>query len=91
LPFHSGSQVSSLGRIKWRDQTAKKFAGALAKFLSVGQKETGMTGRLERHQIINTPKNLYKPGALPTSAWRLPRVASPLLKGVAQTNTGAVE
>jgi hypothetical protein len=33
------------------------FAGALAKFLSAGQKETGMPGIFERRQIINTPKN----------------------------------
>jgi len=34
----------------------KKFAGALAKFLSAGQKKTAMLGIFERRQIINTPK-----------------------------------
>jgi hypothetical protein len=37
-------------------QPGKKFAGALAKILSAGQKETAMTGIFERRQIINTPK-----------------------------------
>ncbi|MGO9585423.1 MAG: hypothetical protein ACLP2Y_04330 [Limisphaerales bacterium] len=50
----------------------KKFAGALAKILSAGQKETEMTGVIERHQIINTPKIPYKQGTLPVFAWRLP-------------------
>jgi len=35
------------------NNSAKKFAGALAKFLSAGQKETAMTGIFERPQIIN--------------------------------------
>jgi hypothetical protein len=61
-------------------QPGKKFAGALAKILSAGQKETAMTGIFERRQIINTPGNLYKMGALQTFAWWLPRLASPLLK-----------
>jgi hypothetical protein len=59
----------------------KVFAGALAKILSAGQKETEMTGIFERHQIINTPKNPYKLGTLQIVAWWLPRLASPLLNG----------
>jgi hypothetical protein len=32
-----------------KKQLSKKFAGALAKILSAGQKETEMTGIFERH------------------------------------------
>jgi hypothetical protein len=60
---------------------SKAPAVALAKILSAGQKETGMTGIFERHQIINTPQNLYKSGTLQMFACRLPRLASPLLNG----------
>jgi hypothetical protein len=50
----------SLGRLAPvshdENNSAKKFAGVLAKFLSAGQKETGMTGMFERRQIINAPQ-----------------------------------
>jgi hypothetical protein len=56
LPLHSSRRVLLLRRIERCDPTEKKFADALAKILSAGQKETGMTGIFERRQIINTPK-----------------------------------
>ena len=52
-----------------KNNPTKKFTGALAKILSAGQKETAMPGIFERRQIINTPKNLYKLGALQIFAW----------------------
>jgi hypothetical protein len=40
--------------------TGQHLAGALARILSAGQKETVMTEIFERHQIVNTPKNYIK-------------------------------
>jgi hypothetical protein len=50
-----------------------------------------MKAFFERRQIINTPNNHYKMGALQTFAWWLPRLASPLLNGCGLANASAVE
>jgi hypothetical protein len=69
----------------------KKFAGGLAKFLSAGQKETGVPGIFERRQNINTPKNHYEMGALRVFAWWSSKMASPLLKGCGSAKASAVQ
>jgi hypothetical protein len=50
---------------EWNGATKqqKKFAGALAKLLSAGQKETGKPGIFEPYQII-TPKKTFIKWAL---------------------------
>jgi hypothetical protein len=55
-----------------KKQPGKKFTGALAKILSAGQKETGMTAFFERRQIIKIQKTFinwvlcrFLPGGFP--------------------------
>jgi hypothetical protein len=57
------------------------FAGALAKILSAGQKETEMAGFLNGIKLFIPKKYRCKQGVLCVFAWRFHQLASPLLSG----------